>query len=320
MTTTTTKVPRSRRQLRPARGRRQRPRQGVSITPAYVQEQLSRGRITERDQALLFLLADCPVLSSSQIRRLYWGDMSNESPVRRRLRQLYDMHFLDRAVDVSRQMEEAGLEPGIAYTLGRAGRFWLEKMNGRGKIPEYPLANAPRLLHDLGLAEMMVCLTAAMRERGIGLAWQGETGARVVAPGGDEKKAKVLLEPDAMMTAQYERQGVDASASFFVEWDTGSERGTVFRRKVRGYDNVRRREELWREGKGLARFPAVALVTVSERRAGNLVEQVVELRQAEVLWLVAESGALYRAPLGAIWRVVLPDGRILESQPLLPGV
>jgi hypothetical protein len=318
MATNTTKIPRKQRRLRPTRGRRQQSRRSVSVSLAYVQKQLGRGRITERDQALMFLLHDCFVLSHDQIKRLYWPGVRSSS-CRRRLRQLYDMHFLDRAMDVSPQMEKLGLAPGIAYTLGKAGHLWLEKLNEREKAPDYPLANAARLLHDLGLAEIMVCLTEAMRGRGVALIWQGENEARVVAEVAEGKTGRVLLEPDAMMTLHYVRQGEEAVASFFVEWDMGSERGQHFRKKVQGYDGVRRREKLWQD-KGLTRFPAVALVTTSERRAGNLVERIKDTRQTEVLWLVTDVAALRGAPLGEIWRVILQDGRVLESQPLLPGV
>jgi hypothetical protein len=315
---TTTRVPKKHRQIRLERGRRQRPRPPAAITPAYVQELLSRGRITERDQALMLALADCSVLSHAQVKRLYWPG-TTEQACRRRLRALYDAHLLDRAVDVSPGMEEIGLEPGIVYALGRAGRVYLEKLNGRERLPDYPLASAARLLHDLGLAEVMVCLTEALRERGVALLWQGEAGARVVAEGEGGKMGRVLLEPDALMTLRYERQGAEVAASFFVEWDAGSERGLHFRRKVRGYDSVRRRERLWQD-KGLPRFPAVALVTVSERRAGGLLEQVRDTRQTEVLWLLTDVAALRGAPLGPIWRVLLKDGRVLDGQSLLPGV
>jgi hypothetical protein len=313
-TTTTTEMQGT---IRSWRGWPKRPRPKVAVSLSYLQEHLERGIITQRDQQLMQLLADCPVLSYDQIKRLYWPTTSQVA-CRRRLRKLYDMHYLDRAVDVSAKMGEIGLEPGLVYTLGRAGRMWLEKLQSHAKTSDYPLMNIPLILHDLGLAEVMVLLTLALRQRGVTMIWQGEAAARMIE--GEEKTARVLLEPDAMLTIEYRNGGSETKTiAFFVEWDTGSERGNEFVRKIQRYDLVRNRDKTWAE-KGFSNFPGVMLITPTPTRAANLAGKILKHRQTKITWLTSDIISLGQDTLGKIWRVIPKDkDQIFNDMGLLPA-
>jgi hypothetical protein len=208
-----------------------------------------------------------------------------------------------------REMKAHGLVPGCVYTLGKAGMLWLRQTRvkrGRRRMHLYALAATPFLSHDLCTAEIMVRLAEAVARRaGVELAWTGEAGCLV------KHEDNVILEPDAMARLSYSSNGgEEGSVAYYVERDMGTEGGRGFERKVRRYDRYHNLGD---------RRLAVALVTVSHKRARNLAEKIAAVRESPVVWLlssddVIETGGI----LGPVWQVVTPRGDLVSGQRLLP--
>jgi len=238
----------------PGRGWRARPE--VTVNTDYVRTLLEQSRLTERDETLLKWLDELPVLSSRQIKRLFWPDTS-VSNMHRRLRALYDYHLLDRV----RMLNKT---EGITYTLGKAGRLWLYGEQ-RGGNP--PRINLNQLAHDLTIAEVAMLFVEDLRllnhsEQRISLNWVGEKKARIV------HRDKVIIEPDSRVCITVNGEG---SQLFFIEIDRGTERAAAFSAKIRRYHEANKEPGLKGE---TDQNPIIMVVTNTPERVQKLAELI----------------------------------------------
>jgi len=204
----------------PGRGLKQRPDINVNID--YVRTLLEQNRLTERDEEFLRWLDELAVMSSRQIKTMFWPG-STPSNMSRRLRALYDYHLLDRV----RMLKK---EDGITYCLGKAGQLWLHGER-RGGNP--PRVNVALLSHDLIISEVAVKLVTELRHRDptgqkFGLSWVGESKARFVK---DER----VLEPDARIRLNI--AGNQKYQWYLLEIDMSTERAAAFENKVKRYNS-----------------------------------------------------------------------------------
>lgn len=324
------------RRLRVTRGK---PRPDVNVSQAYLVKLRDDGRLMERDETLCKLLVECPVLSTDQVYRALWPDNRMPRGAQRRLRQLYDMHIIDRVNVPYSKMREADLAPGMVHTLGKGGRLWMKLLGYRDvtRSSTNAMQASQFIVHDLWVSEMMVLFLESMRIRArissnklFLAAWSGEDAARAVvkAKKGSKVTRRVLLEPDALVKLQYPplpgQERDFGYTYYFVEWDSGVERGDSIDVKLERYERYARREEEWK--KKYPVFPRALMFTVSRRRADNLLEKILDTaRPRETVWLVSDletlkASASYntRGITGEIWRVVY-EGKLVEGeQRLIP--
>ena len=233
----------------PGRGLRPRPERVVNLD--YVRRILEANRLTVRDEALLKQLDSLTILSSRQIKRLFWPNTS-ASNMHRRLRALYDMHLLDR----TRMLTKS---EGIIYTLGRAGIIWL-RGEMRGATP--PMVNTLTLRHEWTVSEFLVTLTEEIRrvKYSVILDWYSETQSRVI------DRDRILLSPDGRIII---RAG-DSKAEFYLEIDMNTERRAAIQKKLDGYYRAHRR--------GLLRANNVVFIAPTAWRAETLIKVAAEYK------------------------------------------
>lgn len=272
----------------------------IIANPEYVKKLFEEHRLTERDEALVKFLAKIGILSSRQIKRLIFTDLST-SNMQRRLRELYDYHVLDRTRMLSK-------EEGITYALGKAGRIWAV---GENRMVA-PRLDVNLLDHDLGRAEVFTLLVEALRKldpdgsQHLEWDWWSEDEARVI------NKNKVVLEPDGLFQV---RTLLTQWANFYVEIDRGTERGQAFIEKIKRY------EQAYRVGnwqKTFGDFPLVLIVTTSRERASNLAKQIATTKPEgdkanKIIWALAPLSALQADGIfGTDWQLV-------EKGQIVPG-
>jgi len=203
----------------PGRGLKARPE--VNVNPDYVRTLLEQNRLTERDEYFLRWLDELAVMSSRQIKSMFWAG-TTASNMSRRLRALYDYHLVDRV----RMLNKA---EGITYCLGKAGRLWLHGEQ-RGGNP--PRVNVTLLAHDLAVSETAVTLVTELRQRDpagqkFNLSWVGEQHTRMV-------KDAASLEPDARIRLNVANG--QKYQWYLLEMDMNTERAAAFESKVRRYN------------------------------------------------------------------------------------
>lgn len=267
----------------------------------YIRSLLERGVLTRRDEDVLLTVDELGALSVGQLTRLYWQSLST---ARHRLRKLYDLHLLDRSEYNPARMIRLGLQPGVVYTLGKAGRLWLNMRTG--KKERYVLHPLNTLYHNLALAEFIVILTEAVRHaEDWQMNWQGERSCRIVTTRGDRRR--VLLEPDGLII--FNRPGDDSHRYFYLERDLGTENYAAFQRKIRRYGAFFLGKQ-WRTRYGWSRFPPVLVVTNNAGRARGLID-VIQQAKSPISWGVSDIETLIslgRADLlrANVWTVLSP--------------
>lgn len=201
-------------------GRGLKPRPDINVNIDYVRGTLlEQNRITERDEEFLRWLDELAVMSSRQIKLMFWPG-TTASNMSRRLRALYNYHLVDRV----RMLKKAD---GISYCLGKAGRLWLHGEQ-RGGNP--PRVNVALLAHDLSVSEVAVTLVTELRRHDptgkmFNLSWVGESKARFV-------KDEHVLEPDARIRLQTGKK----YQWYLLEMDMATERAAAFENKVKRYN------------------------------------------------------------------------------------
>lgn len=273
----------------PGRGWRARPE--IVVNADYVRGLLEQNRLTERDEQVLHYLNELPLLSSRQIKRLFWPGTTT-SNMHRRLRALYDYHLLDRV----RMLDKA---EGITYALGKAGQIWLNSSVRGGSAPR---VNIRQLRHDLVIAEVVTLMVEGLRlaaesvqSVNFGLEFVGEARARVI------HQTKTVVEPDARLriSAGKDRQ------TFLLEVDNNTERAAAFNLKLRRYHQASIAPGLIDSD----RQAIVMLVAPSaERMAGltNLIATAQAQHHHKLAWLLADLPALRQSTVfgTGIWRLV----------------
>ncbi len=255
----------------PGRGWRARPK--VTVNTDYIRTLLEQSRLTERDETLLKWLDELPVLSSRQIKRLFWSG-TTVSNMHRRLRALYDYHLLDRV----RMLNKT---EGITYALGKAGWLWLHGEQ-RGSNP--PRVNLNQLARDLTIAEVAMLFVEDLRslnhsDQRINLNWGGENKARIV------HRDKVIVEPASRVLIT---TNGEVHQLFFIEIDQGTERTAAFSAKIRRYHEANKYPSF----KGNTnKTPVIMIVTNTPERVQTLA-RLIASSDNHLVWALHHLEAL----------------------------
>lgn len=231
-----------------------------------------RGRLSERDFAIIRQVADLRLMSARQIQAIHFPDAEHENgPAATRARQ----RVLER---LSRERLLARLErriggvragsAGLVLALGPIGQRLIEPTGPRRRTYEPTLRFFD---HTLAVTQLVVDATVASRDGVVDLiecqsepqCWRQLTGF-----GG-----RRLLRPDAYMTL-----GVGGyELRWFIEIDRATESLPVILRKCRLY------ADYYQSGKEQADsgsvFPRVCWVAPSELRAKQMREAITRDRR-----------------------------------------
>jgi hypothetical protein len=221
-----------------------------------------RGELTERDWAVVEMLAVVKLANGTQLRRATMSDGSPaaERAARRQLARLVEWRVVERL-----ERRQGGLGRGSdawTYALGPAGL----RLSSNGEHARRPsLPSQPMWHHAMLGAEIYTRLVEAIRGGNRELAlWQGEPGCWRDYPGPYGEQLR--LKPDAFVIVS----GPDYEDMAFVEFDTGSQSREVIRAKIKAY--CRYAASGQEQGVQDGVFPRVVFVTTSHERQLTLIE------------------------------------------------
>jgi Replication-relaxation len=217
-----------------------------------------RTQLTERDWAVMAVLAAVKLANGTQLRQATSGDNSpaGERAARRQLARLVEWRVVERL-----ERRQGGLGRGSdawTYALGPTGL----RLHGDGSRARRPtLPSEPMWRHALLGAEIYTRLVEATRGSDQELElWQGEPDCSRDYPG--PYGEQVRLKPDAFVIVS----GPDYEDMAFVEFDTGSQSRAVMRSKIEAAYR-RYRASGQEQGVQDGVFPLVVFVTTPERQA-----------------------------------------------------
>ena len=234
------------------------------------------GRLTERDQRVALACYEHRVLTTEQLRRLYF---SAPRRARRRLALLYELRVLDRFRPARQPGQGSAQHHWILDEAGAhvvAARLGVERAELRFRHQAaLGIFGSQKLDHQLEVNEFFSLLAEDARQAGGRLhEWWGERRCLAalegrVAPDGYGK----LLLPG--------RRPV----SFLLELDRGSEDHSRLRQKARRYDKALPRSPLADEE------PLLLLTVPSQQRRDNAAAAVAgsELAIRVAVWTPARS-------------------------------
>jgi hypothetical protein len=247
-----------------------------------------RGRIsiTPRVVAILQTVADCRLLSSTDLAATHFRSKSHADRV---LRKMFDHGLLGR---IERPVVHGSAE--LLYTLGRRGREMLSLSTD--PVPPRLARRTPRQLdHLLGLGRLRLLMTQPdSAQLGYHIdSW--DWTPTVLQPGSPEQPRGLV--PDCAFTLRTPRG--PKAALCFVEYDLATEGRAVFLRKLRAY------EAAWRAGKiveifGVEKFRVLTLCP-NERRRDGLKSVASEVEPSWAYWFAAVTDLAANGLTGPVW-------------------
>jgi hypothetical protein len=231
--------------------------------------------LTDRDRAILTMVADYRLMTSEQIQRLVGGSGQN---VLRRLQVLYHGGYLDRPRS-QRQFHNVKL----VYALGALGATELATRDGVSRVSrDWTEKNrqiqVPYIEHALMISNFRAALTLATRETDIEIErWnQGQETRDYVMVNHADWIERLPVCPDAhcVLRLKSEPEGHNRIHAL-VECDRSTMTVKRFIAKLRGYWEYRcsgRQEQRY----GMKNF-LVVTVTRTPERAKNLIEAAAAL-------------------------------------------
>jgi len=276
-------------------------------------------RLKETDSRLFMTLADCGVLTTTQITALHFGC---KKVARRRLSQLAEAGLI---AEQRRGLGRAQGQPEKMWSLSEAGFRWLQD---QGKLSSGVSAEQVmgRSLHCLDhrillnwfaihlrqIQKILPGLSTDFHASESPFAPRSESGASYlqicVSPAGQEEKP-IFLIPDAIFRIKDSEQG--KSVLFFLEVDMGTE---TLASPKRGAKDVRQKvlnyQAIFRSGKyrildGLWRcsfqgFRLLFLANSPERMA-FLCRLVQEMPPSDFIWVTDQERMFAHGLADAIW-------------------
>jgi len=274
------------------------------------------GSLDERDYAILLSLLEHKVLTTHQIKAVYFRSLRR---CQHRLRELKDLGFI------------ASFTPRRGFGEGRPPTCWFLTKLGLSAIaeakgvrasdlpwiPDEGYRGSQNLAHRLGVNAFFCALSEASRahEGHCLLTWRPECRVRT-------KAAEV--KPDGF--GRYLHPG--GACEFYLEYDRGTEAFGTLSRKLEGYVRL---AAGWTEEQEFLGFPNLLLIVPEGVREGEVRSALRHaIGRLHVRGSFATSFPLYVASeeqltqlgvLGAVWRHLPTDGgRIslvdLPAQPL----
>jgi len=226
-----------------------------------------RAQLTDRDWAVVAMLAAVKLANGTQLRRATVDDDSPaaERAARRQLARLVEWRVVERL-----DRRQGGLGRGSdswTYALGPAGL----RLSSNGDRPRRPsLPSQAMWQHALLGTEIYARLIEATHrsDRRVEL-WQGEPGNWRYYAG--QFGEQLLLKPDAFVIVG----GPDYEDIAFVEFDTGSQSRAVIRAKLKAYSRYAASGQ--EQGAQDGVFPLVVFVTTTSEREAMLRELMTYL-------------------------------------------
>jgi hypothetical protein len=282
----------------------------------------TRGVLTQRDERLLEYLRELNVLSVAQIHRLFW--LKGKAATAYKRVQALSKYLLFSRVRSPDEMANWGLTPSMVFTLGAAGRMWLQDDVSDDYVARR--LKRDRVMHDLLTAELATRLVETVVQSGS--EWSVTLGGERAASFYERGASKPLLSPDALLVIR--RRMPDNKVMvlpLFVEMDASREShgrpSSDWGRKAHGYDALGSGREAWQQHPALGSlnmFPRVLVLTHGAGRLKNLMAAVNEHRRQPViyqfgLWqdLIAAKNIL----TDPFWWVLGPNGEESSGQSLI---
>jgi hypothetical protein len=276
-----------------------------------------------RDIEILKLVYELRFASTEHIGHLVPGSYQQ---IQRRLRGLYDEHYLDRPPEQNARRNNRTQH--YVYALGSRGAEVLrqdERFAGvRGDWTEKNREAAQlTILHQLMIGDFRTVLTLALRESGAGqiVFWQqGQQLLDHVIWRERSREFKRPVYPDAWFVIRTAR----GDRHFFLEADNSTMRHDRMQKKLEAYfrywmaGQEEYRHDHRREKNLFARARAFRVLTVakSPERAENLrqVAKTADPKQAgsSLFWFAATNAYSLARPaavLGPIWRTPKEDAK-----------
>jgi Replication-relaxation len=272
-----------------------------------VADQLARlaGRLTDRARAILHLINEHRVFTTSQLAQMFFGSRDRTE---HRLRELTDARVLARFRPHARHGE--GSAP-FHYVLGPVGAAVLAAEQGiePGRLDYRPdkalaIAHSQRLRHAVGVNGFFTALA--------GHACQQPPGRTALAVWWSERRCADrwgrIVRPDGYGRW---REG-DREVDFFLEYDRGTEPTERLAAKLAGYQDLA----------NASTIPTPVLFWLSSPGRESTVRQALasQTRWARVRFVVATANSsLGLDPAAGIWLLLSqswPRRRLIDLQEL----
>lgn len=277
-------------------------------------------QLTPRDGDIIQIIHRHRFLRSSHITKLLGG---SEQQIIRRLQLLFHHGYLERPRAQLKYFGPGGSQP-IAYGLGRKGGAWLRR---QGRIAYGYLWSEKNhdigrvyLNHTLLVADIMVAVELACRQRGIRLLYENDLSSQpfhwwVRLVGG----MKLGVMPDRVFAIEY----TDATSQtrysyFFLEADRGTmpviRNGlaqTSFFRKLLAYEATWA-NKVHKRHLGIHNFRVLTVTTIATR-VQSLLNACSQLKRGHGLFLFADTSVLVKN----LFAPVLHDAKTGQLAPLL---
>jgi len=261
------------------------------------------GSLDERDHAIFLSLLEHKILTTDQIKILFFRSLRR---CQHRLRELRDLGFI--ASFTPRRAFGEGRPPDC-FLLTKSGLIACADAKGvraseLSWIPDASYRGSQNLAHRLGVNAFFCALVEDSRAReGHCLAtWRPEHWVRT-------KGAEV--KPDGF--GRYVHPG--GACQFYLEYDRGTEALGALSRKLEGYLRLARG---WTEDQGLLGFPNVLIIVpegVREGEVGSALRHAIgrlhvraSLATSFPLYVASEDVLSEFGVLGPVWGHLSPGG------------
>ena len=272
--------------------------------------------LDERDHSILLSLLEHKVLTSHQIKNLFFRSFRRSQ---HRMKELRDVGFVSSFVP-ARGFGEG--RPPACFILTKLGLSEIAEAKGIRTselpwIPDHSYRGSQMLAHRLGVNAFFGGLAEASRaNEGHCLAtWRPEH--RVRTRGAEVK-------PDGF--GRYLHPG--GACEFYLEYDRGTEAFGALGRKLEGYLRL---AAGWTKEQDLTGFPSLLLIVpegVREREVGSALRHAIgslhvpgSLATSFPLYVASEDRLAHHGVLGSVWRHLHTDGDRLSlvDLPTRPG-
>lgn len=250
--------------------------------------------LTERDQRILELLAECRLMSGDQLRRVFFAeDVGRSDSAKRRAcqRALAYLTRIGLLTSLARRIGgKRGGSAGHIYTLTGAGKKFVLRRQGKGaaKTRTSPEFAEQFALHTLACSEVYVRLVESVRQsENELLAYESEPACWRQRVGGFGRP--ITLRPDG-----FARIGIgEVERHWFIEVDRGTENQTTIARQGKAYLAYHQ------SGAEERVMPKVMWLTISPERADLMRKTLHRLGgAAEKLFEVGEMDDAARLLIG----------------------
>ena len=259
--------------------------------------------LDERDHAILLSLLEHKVLTTQQIKSLYFRSLRR---CQHRLRELRDLGLI--ASFTPRRGFGEGRPPDCLFLTKAALSVCAEVKGVRASdlpwIPDEGYRGSQNLAHRLGVNAFFCALIEASRahEGDCLITWRPEHWVRT-------KAAEV--KPDGFGRYLHPI----GACEFYLEYDRGTEAFGALSRKLEGYLRL---AAGWTEGQDLSGFPNLLLIVpegVREGEVGSALRHAIgrlhvraSLGTSFPLYVTSEDQLSELGVLGPVWRHLATDG------------